>query len=337
MKKCLIHRLGAFGDSIIITPVLRELKKQGYYIILNTSERGKHILKNNPNIDEYILEKTDSVPNDKLDEHWKKMRKRIKPDKVINFSESLEVDIVMHPASPRYNLSKKEREKYTLINYYEHTFKHAKIEIPETVYAKDFFKPEMFFTEEEEKKAQEILKKDKFNIIWGLSGSGKNKCYPWFDYICNNILSKNKNVHIYFVGDEQCQILEYGWEKNPNVTCLSGKIKMRESIALTKYADLVVCPDTGLIHGAGCFDTPKICLLGHTTIENITKHFVNDYSIEADPELAECAPCARLIYEQSQCPLEPLSNAVWCMHHGISMDKVENKILEVICQSKKNK
>ena len=40
---------------------------------------------------------------------------------------------------------------------------------------------------------------------------------------------------------------------------------------LTKLVDLVISPDTGVLHASGAFDTPKIGLLGHTTIENITK------------------------------------------------------------------
>jgi ADP-heptose:LPS heptosyltransferase len=50
-------------------------------------------------------------------------------------------------------------------------------------------------------------------------------------------------------------------------------------MALTKFVDLVISPDTGVLHASGCYDTPKIGLLGHTTIENITKYFKNDYSI----------------------------------------------------------
>lgn len=324
MKKCLIIRYGAFGDNIIITPVLRQLKKDGYEIVFNGSERSQHILKGNPNIDKFIPYKSDSVPNEQLEKHWKKIIKKEKPDRVINFSESIEVAIALHPASPRYNWPRYKRLQYGKINYYEYSAQHAGYE------SLDDYLPEMFLTETEEKTAQERLDNGCFNIVWGLSGSGKNKAWPWVDIIVNNILSLVPKAHVTFVGDMPCQILEHGWDGNPRVTCRSGKISMRESIALTKYADLVVCPDTGLLHGAGCFNTPKIGLLGHTTKLNITKHFKNDYSIEADPELSECAPCGRLIYDaQTQCPTDSESGAVFCMQYGIPPEKVEKRIMQV--------
>lgn len=349
MKKCLIVRYGAFGDMIIVTSLLRVIKELGYEVIVNTSERGQEILKNNPNVDRVIPYHTDSVPNDKLAAMWAKLIKKERPNEYLNLSESLELNIALHPMHPAYNAPKHARQKYFNANYYEYLFDFAGFNISiedygrlikltskmdnsqEIIIPNSKFRGEMFFSEKEERFARETMKPDKLNIVWGLSGSGSNKAWPWFDVVANNVLAKNENVHIYFVGDKRCKILEAGWEENPRVTCLSGEISMRKSIALTKYASLVICPDTGLLHGAGCFSTPKIGLLGHSTIANVTKHFENDYSLEADPEKAECAPCSKLIYNASiQCPIEPMSNASFCMHYGLSPERVEQRINEVI-------
>jgi len=97
---------------------------------------------------------------------------------------------------------------------------------------------------------------------------------------------------------------------------------------VAKYASLVISPDTGLLHASGCWNTPKVGLLGHTTIKNITSNFVNDYSLESQ---CECAPCFRLIYNAiAQCPLDPISSGTWCMVEGLPAKRVYKHICDVI-------
>ena len=55
MKRALIIRLGAYGDMIIISPVLTRLKELGYYIILNTGARGKDVYKHDDRVNEFII------------------------------------------------------------------------------------------------------------------------------------------------------------------------------------------------------------------------------------------------------------------------------------------
>ena len=306
MKRALTIRYGAIGDSIVITPALKRLKEMGYYVILNTSSRGLEVLKNNPNVDEFIPH-DESIPISKVVEHWEELKKKIPHDLFINFSESIECNIALHPRNPLYVYSKKERMEKCNVNYYDTTEKWAKLEGCQKT-------PELFFTAEEEESVKKHLKPDKYNILWCLSGSGSNKAYPWTDYVMGECIKNMPDVHFITVGSERCQILEDIVNEFPEgkVTQLAGRIPIRESLLLTKLVDLVISPDTGVLHASGCYDTPKIGLLGHTTKENITKYFKNDYSIESG---AECAPCMRLIYEyEVQCPLDWVSKAAYCMH-----------------------
>ena len=124
-----------------------------------------------------------------------------------------------------------------------------------------------------------------------------------------------------------CKLIESHADR---ITNLSGDIDIRISMAMTKFADLVISPDTGVLHASGCYDTPKIGLLGHTTIENITKHFINDYSVESDPALAECSPCFRLIYDMHlQCPVHTITGSAYCMGVGIVPEKIFEKVKKV--------
>ncbi|MHC4316725.1 MAG: methyltransferase domain-containing protein, partial [Planctomycetota bacterium] len=55
-KEALVIRYGAIGDAIWATPLLRQLKKEGYYIVYNCTPYSAQVLKENPNIDEFLLQ-----------------------------------------------------------------------------------------------------------------------------------------------------------------------------------------------------------------------------------------------------------------------------------------
>jgi ADP-heptose:LPS heptosyltransferase len=318
MNKALIIRLGAIGDHLILTPVIKRLKELGYYVIFNTNKRGKEVYENNPNVDEYI-DHDEKMPVDDLPDHWEKLKEEIKPDLFLNFSESLECNVALHPIQPEYNYTKKERFDLCNRNYYDETEKLAKLEGCQKL-------PELYFTPFELEEAKKHIKAGKFNILWQLSGSGHQKVYPWADYVIGEVLKNHKDIHVITTGDEKCQMLES--IEDADITNLSGRISVRLAMALTGMVDLVISPDTGILHAAGCYETPKIGLLGHTTIENITKYFKNDYSLEAE---CACAPCFRLIYDHSvQCPCEFVTHAAWCQAEGIKPERVYERVRSII-------
>ncbi len=324
--KILIFRTGAYGDSVVVTPLVRYLHSKGHQIFYCAGDRGEEVLKNNPHI-EKLIPHDDKVKNELLGEHIAWLARKYHCERIIDLNESIEVALSQHPRSADYKLPKKERIARFNRNFYEYCFEHANESWDSTVN----FKPELFFDDSEIIEANKYLKPDCFNLLIGLSGSGNNKAYPWMMDLCNNIGKTHPNVHIITVGDLKCQILEdIETPDLTNVTKLSGKIPMRISMALTSLVDLVISPDTGLLHASGCYPTPKIGLLGHNTKECITKHFQNDYSIESDEKLAPCSPCLYMIYDmKQQCPLNPITQSSICMADGIPLQTVYNKFLEV--------
>lgn len=323
--RILIFRSGAFGDTVIITPVIRHLKSQGHDLVVVTSKRGMQVLKNNPHISE-LVQHNEEVEINKLSDEIERLQKKYKCDKVIDFSESLEVSLSLHPRSPEYKLSKPEKLARFNRNFYEYSFEFAKEPHGD-------FTPELFFDDSEIEEAIKYVPQDKFSILLGMSGSGNNKAYPYNDQLAEAICSEFPDAHIITVGDEKCRLIEP--EIEGRITNLSGKVDMRTSMALTGLVNLVIAPDTGVIHASGCYDTPKICLLGHNTIECITKHFVNDYSIEADQKKAPCAPCLSLIYDiKLQCPIDHTTGGVMCMSKGLPVESIMKKVREVYAKFK---
>lgn len=317
-KKALIIRLGAYGDMLIITPVLKRLKDLGYYIILNTGKRGIELLGKDKRVDK-IIPHDENYPLDKLEGYWESLKKKHKPDLFLNFTSSIENNLALHPTQPLYSKPKYLRMAKCNKNYYEETIRLSGLDKCNAI-------PSLKFTEEEEDFAKGTMREGKFNIVWCLSGSGKNKVYPWTEFVMGSLFNEYKDVHVITVGDTRCKILENINSQLPpeHFTELAGETTMRKAMCLTKYADLVVSPDTGILHSSGCWKTPKIGLLGHTTKKNITKTFENDFSLEAD---CGCAPCFYLIYEHNiQCPIEVVTHAAWCMSVGIPPEKLLGQI-----------
>lgn len=322
MKRALLVRHGAFGDCIALSPIIKKLKELGYYIILYTSKRGQELYKHDSRVDEIILH-DENVPKEKFTDYVKEQKEKIPHDWFCNFTGSIEHNVALHPVQPEYIYPKKEKALKCNKNYYEEAAKWAKLDGCD-------LRPSLQFTEEEIEKAKSYLKPGKFNVLWCLSGSGANKVYPWTEFVMAEVLKNNLDVHFITVGDERCKILGNLSSTIPaeNITELAGEVSMRMSCALTSVVDLVVSPDTGVLHASGCYETPKIGLLGHTTRENITKHFINDYSLESD---APCSPCFFLIYDHSlQCPVDFVTHSAWCMSMGLDGEKVFKRIMEVI-------
>lgn len=327
--KIFVVRIGAFGDCLITTPLIRFLKQEGHEIFYLASEQGLEVLGNNPNIDKLIHHKRDSIENDKLQAYFESIAKENGCEKIIDLCESIEVRLAVGADYPQWNWPKKERVAHCNINYYEYAFKHAGYDTPP-----DFnFKPEMFFDQAEEDFIVEIRKQCLGNriIMWGLSGSGRQKAYPYVPYIVGDIVKEFEDVVVILVGGENCKILECGFPNHKRILKKSGEFSFRQSALMAKYSDLVIAPDTGFLHAAGCWNTPKIGLLTHTTKENITKHFENDYSIESS---AVCAPCFRLIIEaEIQCPTEKETKACLCMvKDNMPPQAIMNRVKEVLCR-----
>lgn len=306
----MIIRLGAIGDMIGVTPLVRYLKQQGNEIYILTKATGEEILRNNPNVAKIVLYNDelkhlypdlDDVPNEKLGDFFDAVSKTYEADQTINLCESWEVKLARCPHEPNFKFTKSWAIEHCDTNYYEQYFKIAGIEPPKDI------NPEMFFTDNEHLKMNnnfvDFRKKGKFVILWGLSGSAANKTYPYVPEVINSILEQYPQVSFLTVGDDVCRVLEQEL-KHERIFNMSGIFSLRESCLACKYANLVVAPDTGILHASGCFDTPKIGLLNHTSRNNITKHFINDYSIEAKDcqhplfGPVSCSPCYKIHYNK---------------------------------------
>ena len=303
-KEALVIRYGAFGDSIMSTPVVRQLKKDGYYVVYNCSPNGAPVLKENPYIDEFIIQEKDVIPNHDLDEYWAEISKGF--DKVVNLTQTVEAKLLKVQGKPEFDWSHKKRRKECNRNYIDYTMEVAGY--PDLKGEKT----ELFFTEQEENLAQSFIEnhRDKFIILWAMSGSSIHKVYPWSEYIAGTIWQQcQKEAIIITVGDDLARQIEWTL---PNTFPRCGVFNIRQSMLMTKYVNLVIGPETGVMNAAGCYDTPKIILLSHSSEENLTKYWKNVTALH--PENCRCHPCHKLIYVDT-CPKGKIAGRPRCMEN----------------------
>ncbi len=295
-KTACVCRFGGFGDMLQAAVVFPRLKEMGYHVTVMTTPKGHDVLRHDPNVDDWFLLDQDQIPNNELHAFWWAQSRRF--DRFINLSESIEGTLLAMPGRCNHSWPQHVRRKRMNLNYHEWTTELAGVP----------FKPCRLFypSDEENVRARALLEprtsnlEPAFTILWALSGSSIHKYYPHQDAVIARILLEMPEARIFLVGDEACRLLEQGWENEPRVQCLSGRMSIRETLALAGAVDLVIGPETGVLNAVGMEDTPhKILFLSHSSANNLSKHWINVQALTPDDCL--CHPCHRLHYGSDYC------------------------------------
>jgi ADP-heptose:LPS heptosyltransferase/SAM-dependent methyltransferase len=314
-KEALVIRYGALGDAIWATPVLEALKADGYYIVYNTTPYAAQVLKHNPNIDEFLIQDPGAVPDEDLEKYWSVISEGF--DKVVNMSGAVEGRLLVREGSEEFQWSDSKRRRECNKNYLDESMAWAGY--PEKTGAK----MTLHFTEQEEALAQSFRStyRDKFIILWSLAGSSFHKLYPWAPQIGTEVVKRMENAMVITVGDNLCRMLE--WDA-PDTLKRSGCFTVRQSMILTKYCDLVVGPETGILNAAACYDTPKIVFMSHSSPTNLTRDWKNCIAMSAKD--CKCQPCHKLIFSNDHCPRGKKEAAATACMDGIDPFEVLRNI-----------
>ena len=275
-KACAVVRYGAIGDMVMASSILPGLKEAGFHVTLYCqSGNGFETIKHDPHIDRFIIQDKDAVPPQFLGDFWAHEKKKY--DRWINLSESVEGTLLACPDRVQWEWPNLVRAKYLDRNYLEWTHELSGVPPP--------FKPKFYSTPEE--KSWALKQKQGRSILWSLAGSSGHKSWPHLDTVIAALMLQYPDVHVYMVGDDLCQLLERGWEKEPRVHCLSGKWSIRQSLSFAEVADIIIGTETGLLNAAGFMPAHKIITLSHSSHEMLTKHWVNTTVLE-QPEGVGC-------------------------------------------------
>jgi len=322
-KTVCIVRYGGFGDMLQTAALLPIFKKQGYRVTVNTQDRGYDILKEDPNIDEFLLQSKDFVGGSALGPYWWKLHLMF--HKFVNFSESVEGGLLAIPGrAPAQFWSKKARHLMMNKNYLEFM-----ADIADIPYNGE--KPVFYPTKEEDewaKKTRNKMGKKAKVILWSLSGSSVHKVNPWVDTVIARVLLMKPEVHFILTGDEACKHLAgKTWKDEKHVHNWTG-FDIRKTLSFLPYADLVIGPETGVLNAAGGLDdVKKIIFMSHSTPENVSKHWKNVINLE--PQKAPCYPCHILHnFGKELCPMVDLRDHVEVMIKPEWKEEIYKDILD---------
>ncbi|MCK0507907.1 methyltransferase domain-containing protein [Aromatoleum anaerobium] len=302
-KTACVCRFGGFGDMIMASNVLPALKREGFHVTLMTTPKGQDILQHDPHVDAWFIQDDNQVPNHELAMFWQAQATRF--DRFINLSESVEGTLLPIPGRANFFWPDHIRRRELNKNYLEWTSDLAGV--PYASESKFYPSPA------EETRARNRLVPGAFNVVFALAGSSIHKFWPHMDSLIARCMLELPDVHFHLVGDHACKILEAGWELEPRVHCLSGELSIRDTLTLAKFADCVLGPETGVLNAVAFEALPKIILLSHSSIENLTKHWINTATLT--PTFADdvkCWPCHRLHYSSEHCLQNPETGAALC-------------------------
>jgi len=302
-----VSRYGGFGDVIQSSSMYPLLKKQGKTVCVNVTETGLDLLKNDPNIDELLVQKDEQIPNEELGPFWDRISKLF--SEFINSNGTVEGNLLAVPGkNESFEWDHDKRHSALNINYSEAL--HDKASLPHIFNCK-------FYPEESEKKwASKQRKKmgirpHHFTIVVTLSGSAVHKAYPYMDAVMAKLLMMWPDVRIVTMGDHFCRLLESGWDNEKRIFLRSGKWEIRQSLAFCQRADMVIGPETGVLNALSMETIPKVCLLSHSSHENLTKYWINNISLE--PDGVDCFPCHKMhINGFKTCPRDEETGGALC-------------------------
>lgn len=296
MKKALISRYGAYGDIIHMSHLPRLLKDQGFDIVdVETNQKGYQLLYGNPFIDtltginpEVIFKEREWL----LTKHWQLISQGY--DKFINLYGSLEYGLLSMENDPSYYMSSNvRRERYSGINYYDQTTVDAGYK---ELIGK--YRGEVFFSDAEHTIVKDWLKKfdGEFTVLVNLSGTGPHKRFVQAAEFIHRILDTYSNVRVITTGSAGC----VKWDlKHPRVTSIVGKFPFRQALLISKYVNLVIGCESGLLCGAAMFETPTIMLMTAADIDSHNRYNRNDLSLQSE---CYCSPCHKGPYKYYGCP-----------------------------------
>ena len=298
VKSVLFLRYDRIGDMIITTPIFREFKKSfpDSKVIVLASKINRDVLQNNPYIDEIVINNKNNFFGDCI--ALLKLRS-LKLDVCIELDHSVVPHTILRlrVINPKKIISVKKDGRYgvpgdQLSMYDVYTQKSINMHFRDiwlSTLHPFKIKPtnnsyDLFPTTKQELFANNFLKKyEKKNKVGiNLEGAVKGKKIQDNDLekICKGLKKANKNIQIIIISSplklERIKIII----KKMGLSYVSPSYKTSKILdvaALIKNLDIIITPDTSIVHIASAFNRPVVSI--HENNPNSFKLFAPTSSI----------------------------------------------------------
>lgn len=335
IKRILVIKLAAIGDSILLIPTLRTLKKTfpDAEITFVCSQINYSVIKKIPYVSKIIDCNVHSFLRNPLlfFKFISELRKE-KYELVIDVGQWERINAIMTLLTRRdYTIGFKTEGQMKHFGY-DSVVPHLR-DKHELENFLDLLTPIGINITEEDKKLEYFLNKEDFNFadtFWrqhdldgktviclhpGCGENGKPREWAVQNYIDlgKRLVKYDDNVRILITGasheESRCREIEDGIKKN--VINTAGKFPLDNVVALVRKSKLIVCSNTGMLHIASCVGTKTMGLHGPTNPHKWGSYNPNAVLIQSDKF---CSPCLYLGHDYG-CQMPQ------CMAH-ISVDDV---------------
>ena len=280
-KSILFMRYDRIGDMLISTPVFREFKLAypNTNVIVLASEVNKDILINNPYIDEVIINNKNNLLRDISS--LLRLRK-LNIDACVEFDHSvvLHAIIRLRIINPKKIISVQKMGRYGILgddlemyNLYTEKKKNCHFRDiwldtlePFGIFTKSN-KYDLFINNKHEDKALNFLNQfqSKCKIGINLEGAVKGKKINTNELvqICEGIKKINQSVHIIILTHPNNLLKVSRMVEQLNINYISTSYKtdkIQDVAALVKNLNVIITPDTSIVHIASTFDKPIVSI-----------------------------------------------------------------------------
>lgn len=301
--KFLILRFSSIGDIVLTTPVVRNLKNQVEKAEIHylTKPQFASILEHNPNIDKvHILKKSFKETLHELKyEHFDYIIDLHKNIRTARFKNRLRII--------SFSFNKLNWEKWLLVNFKRNKLPdiHIVDRYLDTLKAFDVKNDneglDYFIPNEDEVDITSISKKLQegyVGVVVGAYHNTKKLTKEKLISICKKI---DKPIVLLGGPDNRDEAEEVKRAVNKNIYNACGAYNINQSASLVKQANVILTPDTGLMHIASAFKKKIVSVWGNT----VPEFGMYPYLPDANSEIVEvkglsCRPCSKIGF--TECP-----------------------------------
>lgn len=267
--KFLILRFSSIGDIVLTTPVVRNLKQQveDAEIHYLTKSQFKTILENNPYVDKvHVLDKSIKEKAEELKyEHF---------DYVIDLHRNIRTARLKNRLKIiSFSFNKLNWEKWLLVNFKKNKMPDVHIvdryldtlnvfNIVNDHKGLDYFIPEK--DEVNISTISEELEKGYVGVVVGAFHNTKKLTKEKIVSVCKKL---NKPVVLLGGPENKEEAEEITNAIGKNIYNVCGKYNINQSASLVKQANVILSPDTGLMHIASAFKKKIVSVWGNTVPE----------------------------------------------------------------------
>lgn len=303
MVKFLIIRFSSIGDIVLTTPVVRCLKTQveGAQVHYLTKKAFAPVLAHNPYIDKlHVLQ--DSL-NQTLE-----VLKNEEFDYIIDLHHNLRTLIVKNKLKVlSFSFNKLNWQKWLMVRFKINRLpdKHIVDRYFETTQLFDVTNDgkglDYFISSEDEVDTNTLPATFQKGYIGFVIGAKHNTKKLPLQKVLSLLRKINKPVVILGGKEDADEGSEIAMALGESVYNACGKYSLAQSASLVKQADVIITPDTGLMHIASAFKKKIISVWGNT----IPGFGMYPYNPDPDSQIVEvnglkCRPCSKIGY--AKCP-----------------------------------